>query len=135
MIRKYQNELIVLLAFLFLAGAVLFELFQQHKLESAQENAFGTTIKLEDTSTLKKLWIGNKTISSRLKGIESFVGNSKVKTFKIERNHADIVLSGLSGSELNTVVGKYIASTPVQIKSLNIKRDGELYGLELKCSW
>jgi len=41
----------------------------------------------------------------------------------------------LSGSQLNVVVGKYIASTPVQIESLQIKRDNDTYGLELKCNW
>ncbi len=135
MIRKYQNELILLAALLFLVGSFIFELTQQHKLDSAQKTAAVSISRLEDTAILKKLWVNNKTIASRLQSIKNYVGSSKVEKFKLNRTHADIVLTGLSGSQLNVVVGKYIASTPVQIESLQIKRDNDTYGLELKCNW
>ncbi len=133
--RKYQNEILVLFAVVFLIASVIFEKHEQNRLNTVHNTTENRISKLEDTARLKKLWLGNKTILRRLKLMNNFVGEKKVKHFEHKRDHADIVLDSLSSNELNAVLGKYIASTPMQIETLSVKRNGRKYGLELKCGW
>ena len=135
MLRRYQNEGIILLALLLLFAAVLYRGHQHSSLQESSAKATAMVSKIEDVATMKKLWQKNSTISQKLQAIRSYLPAAKVKTLQIEKKKAHILLEGLDGNELNKVAGKYLASIPVQIIEMSIRRDGEYYRLELQCKW
>jgi len=135
MLRRYQNEGMLLLALFLLVSALLYRNFHYVKLQKSSEEAIEMTSKIEDIATMKKLWRKNITIPKKLQTIKTYLPAIKVKTLKIEKKKAHILLERLSGNELNEVMGKYIASIPVQILEVSIQRTGANYRLELLCKW
>lgn len=135
MLRRYQNEGMILLALLLLFAAVLYRGYQHNSLQESSTKATEMASKIEDVATMKKLWQKNSTVPQKLQAIKSYLSPAKVKTLQIEKKKAHILLEGLDGNELNSVTGKYLASIPVQITEMSIRRDGEYYRLELQCKW
>ncbi len=135
MLRRYQNEGMILLALLLLFAAVLYRSYQHNSLQKSSAKATEMVSKIEDVATMKKLWQKNSAIPQKLQAIKSYLPAAKVKTLQIEKKKAQILLEGLDGNELNSVTGKYLASIPVQITEMSIRRDGEYYRLELQCKW
>ncbi|NKQ40581.1 MAG: hypothetical protein HF962_03325 [Sulfurovum sp.] len=135
MLRRYQNEAMLLVALLLLLGAMIFKTYSHSQLETKSLEASKTTSKIEDIATMKKLWQNNKEIPQKLKSIKSTVGASKINKFKIEKKKADIILVNLNGTQLNKIIGKQLASIPIQIVNMSVERSGESYRLELLCKW
>lgn len=135
MLRRYQNEGMILLALLLLFSAVLYRGHQHSKLQESSAKATIMASKIEDVATLKKLWKKNSAVPKKLQSIKAYLAPAKVKRLEIKKKKAHILLERLDGNELNNVVGKYIASIPVQITEMSIRRDGEYYRLELQCKW
>ncbi len=135
MLRRYQNEGMILIALLLLLAALFYKSHQHSKLETSSMAAAEMVSKIEDVATMKKLWQKNSTVPQKLTAIKSYLPAVKIKTLQIEKNKAHLLLDGLTGNELNSVTGKYIASIPVQIMEMSVQRDGEYYRLELRCKW
>ena len=135
MLRRYQNEAMILLALLLLVGAILFKTYRHKALETQSVGAAELISQMEDIATMKKLWVKNKKIPKKLASIKSSLGDTKIKTFNIEKKKAHILLENLNGSQLNAIVGKQLASIPIQIVEMSIERSGENYRLELRCKW
>jgi len=135
MLRRYQNEGMILIALLLLLAALFYRSHQHSKLETSSRAAAEMIAKIEDVATMKKLWQKNSSVPKKLAAIKSYLPAVKIKTLQIEKNKAHILLDGLTGNELNSVTGKYIASIPVQIMEMSVERDGEYYRLELTCKW
>lgn len=135
MLRRYQNEGMILLAFLLLVGALLYRNYQLSKLQESSIEATQMASKIEDIATMKNLWQKNSRIPQKLHEIKTYLPAIKIKILKVEKQKAHILLEGLNGNELNRVTGKYIASIPVQITEMSIGRDGLYYRLELRCKW
>jgi len=133
--RRYQNELMILIALLLLAGAVLFKTYQHTALEKQDAEAAKMVSQIEDIATMQKLWLKNKTIPQKLIALKHTLGKAKIKTFELKKKKAHILLENLHGSELNKIVGKQLASIPIQIEEMTIERSGETYRLELRCKW
>jgi len=137
MLRKYQNELLVLLALLLLTAAIIFKSYGYRIFQVEYKSAEEMISKIEDIARLKKLWYKNQMIIPQLTKLKNMVANSKakIKEFKIEKKKAYIVLENLNGNMLNKIVGKYLASTPIQITEMLIIRQNEYYRLEVQCKW
>ena len=135
MLRRYQNELMIVLALLLLLGAVIFKISSSSTLESKSAEATQSISRMEDINTMKKLWEKNKAVSKKLMALKKQLGASKSTTFELKKKKAHIILENLNGTELNKVVSKQIASIPVQIQEIVIDRSGENYRLELRCKW
>lgn len=133
--RRYQNEGMIAIALLLLLCAVLFKSYRYNTLQASSKEASQMASRIEDIATMKKLWNKNKTIPEKLESLKRYVGGTKIKQFEVKKKKAHIVLQSLNGSQLNSVTGKYLASIPVQIIQMNIQRDGDNYGLELRCKW
>lgn len=135
MLRRYQNESIVLLTLLLLVAALFYKNYHFSKFQKSSTEAVEMASKIEDIATMKKLWGKNSAIPKKLDKIKTYLPSIKIKTLKIEKKKAHILLEGLNGNELNRVTGKYIADIPVQITEMSMRRDGEYYRLELQCIW
>ena len=135
MLRRYQNEGLILLALLLLAAALLYRNHQLSTLQKSSAEAAEITSKIEDIATMKKLWQNNSRVPQKLHEIKTYLPAIKIKTWEVEKRKAHLLFEGLNGNELNRITGKYIASIPVQITEMSIQRDGLYYRLELRCKW
>lgn len=135
MFRRYQNESMILLALLLLIAALLYRNYYATRLQKSSLKAIETIAKIEDVAMMKKLWEKSSSIPQKLHGIKTYLPAIKIKTLQIEKKKAHLLLEGLNGNELNRITGKFIASIPVQITEMSIRRDGLYYRLELRCKW
>ena len=135
MLRKYQNEFVVVIALLLLVAAFAFKSYQKNRLQTMSSEATQFIAKVQDIATMKKVWESDKSLSKKLTAIKSSLSKENIQEFKLEKRKAHIILKNLNGSMLNRIVGKQLASIPVQITELTITRNGDKYGLEVRCKW
>lgn len=135
MLARYYKEAILLFAAVLLAGAVMFRTSTSSKLSNETKVAEEMASKTEDIAIMEKLWKKNKAIPRKLEKIKKEFSSSKVKIFKVDKKKAHILLENINGTELNNVVGKYIASIAIQITEISIERSGKNYKMELQCKW
>ena len=130
--KRYQNELIVLGAFLFMFSMYL---YKQHAIssQSGERNEVTQTIEeINEAVALKKIW-ADKKISKKVENLKTLVPSSKVKWNKKSRK-VTVLYTGLKPSELNKLTSK-ILNTPVVIDKLDIQKTGSSYRVEFKCKW
>ena len=131
-LKRYQNELIVLLAFLLMLVAFL---YKNGQISSQTENAVNSRYalsELKEIIALKKVW-GDKKTSKRVEKLKELVPKSKVVWTK-KGKKVTAVYEELSSKELNKLISK-ILSLAVVITQLDIKKTGSSYRVELKCKW
>ena len=130
--KRYQNELMVLGAFLLMFGM---HLYKQHTLssQSGERSEVTQTIEeIREVAALKKVW-ADKKIGQKVVKLKTVVPSSKVK-WKQASRRVTAFYSDLKPSELNRLSSK-ILNTPVVIDKLDIKKTGESYSVEFKCKW
>ena len=130
--KRYQNELIVLGAFLFMISMYL---YKQHAISSQsgeRDEVTKTIEEIKEVVALKKIW-ADKKISKKVENLKALVPSSKVKWSKKSRKVAALY-TGLRPSELNKLTSK-ILNTPAVIDNLDIQKTGSSYRVELKCKW
>jgi len=135
MLKRYQNEFIVLLTIVILALSISYKNSSMENLQTLWGSSDKLIAQMDDIVTMKKLWKRNKTIPTKLEKIKNSLDNKNIDRFKIDKSKAHIVLKGLNSTKLNNIVGKQIASVPMQITLISIIRNDDTYGLELKCKW
>jgi len=130
--KRYQNELIALVAFVMMIGGYAYKhnqmTSQVQKVQQVQ-NAVG---ELKEVIALKKIWANKKT-SKKLTALQSLIPASKVKWSK-KGNKLTASYTGLSSNELNKLTTK-ILNLPVQVRLLDIQKTGSTYNVEFKCKW
>ncbi len=130
--KRYQNELIVLLVFFLMLGA----LFYKNKQLSLQiENATyvkQSIVDFKEIIALKKVWADKKT-SKKVEKLKKLISASKMKwsykSKKITASYKD-----LTAVELNKLITK-ILELPVEIQKLEIQKTTSFYNVEFKCKW
>lgn len=131
-LKRYQNELVVLLAFLLMFGAFL---YKNGQISSQAEDAAATEQAVSDFKeivALKKVW-ADKKISKKVEKLKELIPASKVKWSKKSRK-VTAVYEELSSKELNKLISK-ILSLAVVIIQLDIEKTGSSYHVEFKCKW
>jgi hypothetical protein len=130
--KRYQNELIVLGAFLFMFSMYLYK--QQAVSSGSGEfnKATQTIEEIKEVVTLKKIW-ADKKISKKVEKLRTLVPSSKVKWSK-ERSKVTALYTQLKPSELNKLISK-IFNIAMVIDKLEIQGTGSSYRVELKCRW
>ena len=130
--KRYQNEWIVLAAFLLMAFSFIYKNVQ---ISSQQEMISGTkkTVQeLKEVIALQKIW-ADKKIAQNVTKLQSLVPPSKL-TWSSKNKNVTASYSGLTSRELNAVTSK-IMTLPVEIKKLAIENKGTTYDLEFQCKW
>ena len=130
--KRYQNELMVLGAFLLMFSMYL---YKQHAIssQSGERNEVTQTIEeIKEVVALKKVW-ADKKISQKVEKLKTLVSESKVKWNKKSRK-VTAVYTGLKPSELNKL-GSKILNTAIIIDKLDVQKTGTSYKVELKCRW
>ncbi|MDQ7047110.1 MAG: hypothetical protein Q9M39_05640 [Sulfurovum sp.] len=135
--KKYQNELIVFIAFTFMFMGYG---YKQTQMASGEESALESRLVIEEIKeviALKKIW-SDKKITQKVNKIKSLIPEDKMKWKKTSKK-VTASYKGLNDKELNTLVSK-ILNLPIIIKKLHIKNVDfkhvdSAYDVEFKCQW
>jgi len=130
--KKYQNELIVLIAFMFMFMGYV---YKHTQVSSGRESAVESRLALEEIKeviALKKIWSDKKT-TQKVNKLQTLIPENKMKWNKKSKK-VTASYKGLSDKELNTLVTK-ILNLPIAIKKLHIKNVATSYDVEFKCQW
>jgi hypothetical protein len=133
MIRKYQNELIVLVAFIFLLGGFLYQKRMSSLLDSSLNLSKTAATQITETKTLQNVWT-TKGLKQKVAELQGKLLPMKTKQFEQKKGKLSANFVELTGQELNMISTK-IASLPVHIEKLIINRSGDKYAMECQCSW
>jgi len=133
MIRKYQNELILLVALAVLLGGFLYQKGMARKLDASLERSKTAARQITETKILQKVW-STKGIKKKISNLHTMLPATKIRTFDQKKKKLSIVFKDLTGQELNRVATE-IASLPVQIQEFAVTRSGRQYDMRCMCSW
>jgi len=130
--KRYQNELIALVAFVLMFSAYGYkkaQVFAQIETMAESKRSVG---EMKEVIALKKIWSDNKT-SKKVDKLQTLIPVSKMKwsnkSKKVTASYKD-----LTAKELNNLVTK-ILNLPVEIQKLKIQKIASSYEVELKCKW
>ncbi len=130
--KRYQNELIALLALLLMFSAYSYKTVQVFTQTETMAESKRSIEEIKEVVALKKVWSDNKT-SKNVDKLQTLIPASKVKwsnkSKKVTANY-----KGLSARELNKLVTK-ILNLPVEIQKLKIQKIASNYDVEFKCKW
>lgn len=130
--KRYQNELMVGIAFLLMFSAY----FYKHKQMTAQAS-YASTVKhsvgeLKEIIALKKVWADTRT-GKKVEQVGTLIPASKVK-WSQKSKKVSATYEGLTSNELNSLITK-ILNLPVVIQQLDIQKTDLFYHVEFKCEW
>jgi hypothetical protein len=130
--KRYQNELIALIAFVFMLAAYGYKTAQVSSQAQSIAAAKHSVAEIQEIVSLKKIWADTKT-SKKVEKLQTLVPASKItwsnKNKKVTANYKN-----LTARELNTLVTK-ILNLPVEIQKLKIQKVASSYDVEFKCKW
>jgi glutamate synthase domain-containing protein 3 len=133
MIRNYQNELMIAVAFFVLAGGFLYQRGMDRKLGASLERSKTTALQITEAKTFQKVW-STKGLKQKVSALHELIPAAKIQTFNQKKKKLVANFNDLTGQELNTV-STNLASLPVQIQELAITRTGNNYSMRCTCSW
>ena len=133
-LKRFRNELIILIAMVFTLSAFSYKLSAKSFVENRAVDIQNSISQISRVSELKKLWV-NKRIAKDAKLLKTIVAKERVKSFKKTGEKVTVSYRELSIKELNMIIKK-IMNRPFQISKLRVfKSDKERYGMELTCRW
>ena len=131
-LKRYQNELIVLLALFLMFGAYLYKNGQISSQSKYANNTKQVINDFKEIVSLKKVWADKKT-SKKVEKLKALIPEYKVK-WSNRSKKLTATYKGLTSAELNKLVTK-ILGLAVEIKKLEIQKIGSSYDVEFKCKW
>lgn len=130
--KKYQNELIVLMALLFMFMGYVYKHTQISSQKDSMVEAKVALEEIKEVIALKKIWSDKKT-TQKVAKLKTLIPENKMKWRKKSKK-VTASYKGLNDKELNTLVTK-ILNLPIAIKKLHIKNVASSYDVEFKCQW
>jgi len=131
-IKRYQNELILLSAVIFLVASFFYKQVQRAKMSEVNQQMVQEISIFQETVSLKKIW-DNKRVSQKLESIKKLVPSSKIKWQK-KGKKLTVKFTDMRPSDINKVVTKLL-NIAVQLESMKIEKNGKYYQMEIKCKW
>ncbi len=130
--KRYQNELIALIAFVFMLGAYGYKTSQVSSQAQSLAAAKHSVAELQEVISLKKIWDDTRT-TKKVERLQTLVPASKVK-WSNQNKKVTASYKNLTAAELNTLVTK-ILNVPVEIQTLKVQKVASTYNVEFKCKW
>jgi len=131
--KRYQNEAIVLLAFVLMIAGYLYKSSSAHSLERVKAEVVLSATEIGEIIALKKQW-GNDKLTESVKRMNLNIAPNKIKQFSIKSKKLQASYRGLSDKEMNGIILK-LQNIAVQIVKLGVKRKGSSYNMEIVCKW
>jgi len=130
--KRYQNELIALIAFVFMLAAYGYKTAQVSSQAQSIAAAKHSVEEIQEVISLKKIWADTKT-SKKVEKLQTLVPAFKI-TWSNKNKRVTASYKNLTATELNTLVTK-ILNVPVEIEKLKIQKVASSYDVEFKCKW
>lgn len=130
--KRYQNELIALIAFVFMLAAYGYKTAQVSSQAQSIAAAKHSVAEIQEIVSLKKIWADTKT-GKKVEKLQTLVPASKI-TWSNKNKKVTASYKNLTARELNTLVTK-ILNVPVEIQKLKIQKVASSYDVEFKCKW
>lgn len=130
--KRYQNELIALVAFVFMLGAYGYKTAQVSSQAQSLASAKHSVAEIQEVISLMKIWDDTRT-GKKVEKLQTIVPSSKV-TWSDQNKKVTASYKNLTAAELNTLVTK-ILNLPVEIQKLKIQKVASSYDVEFKCKW
>jgi len=131
--KRYQNEIIVLAAFVLMAAGYLYKISSTNTLERVKAEVALSMTEVGEIIALKKQW-GDEKLTKKVNRINLNIAPGKIKQFSIKRKKLQASYRALSDKEMNGIILK-LQNIAVQIVKLGVKRQGENYNMEIVCKW
>jgi hypothetical protein len=131
-LKKYQNELAVLLSLLLLMGAFLYKNIKVSSSTKEASSLQHSVDEFKEIIALKRVW-ADKGLPKKITALKNTIPAAKV-TWSKKGKKLTAVYAGLSATELNRLIMK-VMNLAVQIQFLDIQKSGSSYHVELKCKW
>lgn len=134
LLKRFKNELIVVIAIFFALFAFLYKLDAKESVLNQQGEIENTITEISRVSELKKLWT-SKQIAKDASALKTIVAKDKIKKFKKTGEKITVNYTGLNIQELNKITQK-VMNRAFQITKLKITQSSaENYSMELTCKW
>ncbi len=131
-LKRYRNELIVLLASFLMLVTLLYK-NAQHSSQTKEAASIQHEIsEFKEIVALRKVWVDTQ-ISKKVEKLKDLLPATKVK-WGNQGKKVTAVYAELSSTELNKLISN-ILSLAVEIVQLDIKKTGSAYHVEFKCKW
>ena len=130
--KRYQNELIVAAAFVFMFIGYLYKNAQVSAQSESMAQASRSVGEIKEVIALQKIW-SDKKIPSKVKKLQTLIPSEKVK-WNSKSKKVTATYKGLTTTELNSLTTK-ILNLPVEIQKLKIQKVATSYDVEFKCKW
>jgi len=130
--KRYQNELIALIAFVFMLAAYGYKTAQVSSQAQSIAEAKHSVAEIQEVVSLKKIWADTRT-GKKVEKLQTLVPASKIK-WSNKNKKVTASYKNLTARELNTLVTK-ILNVPIEIQKLKIQKIASSYNVEFKCKW
>jgi len=133
-LQRYKNELIILIAFIFLLLAFMYKLSASTKVHNNHADIQKQIAEISTITALKEQWSGKK-LTNEVKVLKTVVPASKVASFRKKSKKLVASYKNLTGKELSKLTNKLI-NIPIQITVLKINQSAkDQYTMEFTCKW
>jgi hypothetical protein len=133
-IKRFRNELIILVATLFALFAFFYKLSAKNFIEEQKSQIVSSISEISRVNELKKVW-KSKSISKKADTFKTIVGRNKLKSFKKYSGKVMVSYKNLNFKELNRVI-KNMMNNPFRVVKLKISELSKgSYSMELICKW
>ncbi len=127
--KRYQNEIIVLVAFVLMAAGHLYKSSSANTLDLVKAEVALSATEVGEIIALKKQW-GNEKLTESVNKMNLNIAPSKIKQFSIKSKKLQASYRGLSDKEMNGIILK-LQNIAVQITKLGVKHQANSYNVEL----
>jgi len=131
--KPHATELWILGALLFALIALNYRYHQKRELTRLQSQSAQTLREIDETIQLQRIW-NTRGLREKLETLRRELPGNLVKAFDLRRRELRIRLEGLDSRLLNRVVTR-LGALPLQIRELQIDRQGKTYTMECRCAW
>ncbi|MCK4441670.1 MAG: hypothetical protein KAU90_06665 [Sulfurovaceae bacterium] len=133
-LKRFKNELIILIAIIFALSALFYKFSAKKFVENKKSEIVSSINEISRVNELKKIW-KSKSISKKANSFRTIVTKDKVKSFKKHSGKVVVNYKNLNIKELNRVT-KNIMNKPFQIVKLKVDEVSKgSYSMELICKW
>jgi len=132
-LKRYQNEAIVLFAFVLMIAGYLYKSSSANTLDRVKAEVALSATEAGEIIALKKQW-GSEKLTGSVNKINLNIAPDKIKQFSIKSKKLQASYRGLSDKEMNGIIFK-LQNIAVQVIKLGVKRKGDSYNMEIVCKW
>ena len=133
-LKRFKNELIILMALLFLGFAFFYKVSAKKSIVVEKQELKASVDEISKLVELKSFW-NSKKIKKEVAKFKTIVGKDKVKRFENRSTKMVAIYHNLSVKELNKITKKLL-NTHFKITKLKIQESGEdRFNMEFTCKW